>query len=319
MKKKLLVETPAVPLVTSIWPRVLALGLLAALGSSTRAWAQTPGTLGTSVIDGTNYATYNLNMVGGFKQVRLQATASAGPSTALWEFIPSASNYSTNWRPYDPSVTLAGFNQFIDPTQQVASARLNNNFGGKTGLLPATTSGRYYTFNIPNTTSNQANGNSMEVLETTFNPVSINAPTATTPSYGQATTVTATLGSTPDAAENFFLRYSTDSYVSSTVQLMTKSGTTVTSTIPGQTSGTVSYYVFSSNKTAAQLASDFSTVGLQVVYDMATLNLSTGATYSGAAPLNGTYTINQSGSGATNFTSVGAAFSALASNGSTLR
>ncbi|RYY13598.1 MAG: hypothetical protein EOO36_15560, partial [Cytophagaceae bacterium] len=73
--------------------------------------------------------------------------------------------------------------------------------------------------------------------------------------------------------------------------------------------------MFSSNKTAAQLASDLNAVNLQVVYDMATLNLSTAATYAGAGPLNGTYTINQSGTGTTNFTTIGAAFSALITNG----
>ncbi|RZK86830.1 MAG: hypothetical protein EOO62_40190, partial [Hymenobacter sp.] len=240
MKKKLLMKVPSAPLTTGVWPRLLALGLVAALGSSSPAWAQTlPGALGTSVVDGLNYRTYNLNLVGGFKQVRLQTTVAA--TNTLWEFMLSTSDYSTNWRPYTAGQTLAGFNQFIDPTQQAASARVNDNTGGQTGRLPATSSGSYYTFNIPNTRANQSIGNSMQVLETTFNPVTIGTPTATASAFGQTTTVTATLGGTPDANENFYLRYSTNGYASSTVQLMTRSGTTVTSTIPGQTSGTVSY------------------------------------------------------------------------------
>ncbi|MGA9115945.1 MAG: FlgD immunoglobulin-like domain containing protein [Bacteroidota bacterium] len=63
-------------------------------------------------------------------------------------------------------------------------------------------------------------------------------------------TVTATLGGTPPAEQNFFVRYSIDNFASAAVLPMTVAGSTATGKIPPQTGGTsVKYYVFSSTST----------------------------------------------------------------------
>ncbi|UEG49563.1 hypothetical protein LK994_13055 [Ferruginibacter lapsinanis] len=63
----------------------------------------------------------------------------------------------------------------------------------------------------------------------------------------QAVTVTATLSGSFATGQAVYLRYSTNSFSTSTVVAMTGSGTTYTGTIPAQAGGTtVQYYVFTS-------------------------------------------------------------------------
>ena len=243
---------------------------------SITAFAQ-PTVLGTD-LPGGSYATFDLNTVGGFKQYRLQATASQATSIWGWEFATgtaAATNYSTNWRPYSGGLTLSGYNAFIDPTVATASARYNSGFGGATGRLPAVTSGRYYTFNV---TTNAAANNNMSVLETTYNPETITAVTQSPGASG--VTVTITTSAAPSA--NVYVRYSIDNFVTSTLVLATFVGATGTALIPLQTAGTtVKYYVYNSPKTNAQITTDVTSFG-QSAHDMATLNLNnnTGANYS---------------------------------------
>ncbi|GAA4352835.1 hypothetical protein GCM10023185_12880 [Hymenobacter saemangeumensis] len=264
---------PAAGLTRWLTGSCLALGLL---GAVLPAQAQ-PTVLGTD-LPGGSYGTFNLNPVGGFRQYRLQASASSPAGSWQWQFAQGtagAEDYSTNWRPYTSDQTLAGYNQVVDPATQAASARFNSGFGGQPGKLPAVVSGRYYTFNV--TSLGAGSNNSMAVLETVYSPVAIStvSQSPATPGRQSQVRVTATLAAAPHAAEYFYLRYSTDNFATSAAVAMAVSGSTATALIPGQAASTaVRYYVFSSP--IATVA------GLGSGYDMLTLNLNnnSGANYS---------------------------------------
>ena len=271
------------------------------------AYAQ-PTVLGTQLANGT-YVTYDLNTVGGFKQFRMQTSSSAAVSTRNWEFATGtagATVYTTNWRPYTGGNTLSA-NTFI-PTSFANGAKYNTASGGASGLLPAITSGNYYTFNVSN---NAAADNVMQLLETTFDPVTIPTITQAAGTFGSRT-VTITTSATPDAAENIFVRYSTNSYTSSTIVQATGSGMTWTATIPAQ-SVTVNFYVYTSNKSKAQIDADVTIYG-QGVHDMSTLNLNnnSGSNYT-YFPINVTSTSGSSTSAS--YATLAAAITAI--NGGT--
>ena len=66
-------------------------------------------------------------------------------------YVEADGNYTPNWRPYFSGLTLAGYDQTIAPIGGTASATYNSGYGsfwGDDGLMPAVTSGNYYTFNI---------------------------------------------------------------------------------------------------------------------------------------------------------------------------
>jgi len=287
----------------------IVLGTLAGSPSN----AQVPDFIGTEVFNGgPNYGQYGLSAVGGFKQYRAQAANSSG--SAKWEFYTG--NYFFNWRPYGTggNPPLAGFNQFVAPVGGTASALRNDNFGGVTGFLPASTAGRYYTFNV---TQNNNQNQNMAVLETAYNPVAVAAisQSPTAPSFGRAVTVTATTSATPDAAEYLYLRYSMNGFAASTIVPMMGSGTTWTAAIPGQAGGTaVAYYVFTSPNASGATGGGAVT---PATADMLTLTLNNngGANYSytTSRALEGTYTIDPAGGGLPNFTTMNDAFSALLS------
>jgi trimeric autotransporter adhesin len=242
-----------------------------------------PSVLGTQLVNG-GYTTYNLNTVGGFRQVRLQAAADAPASTLNWEFVTGTAatpNYTINWRPYTAGLTLAGYNTFIAPVGGTASALYNTGTGGQSGLLPAVTNTNYYTFNV---TSNAAANNNMAVMETTYNPETITAvsqsPLATYVVNTSPVTVTVTTSAAPNA--NVYVRYTTNGWTSSSLVQLSFTGATGTAVIPAQPAGTtVQYYIYNSPKTAAAITTDVTNFG-QVAHDMATLNLNnnSGSNYS---------------------------------------
>ena len=232
-----------------------------------------PTVLGTQLING-SYTTYDLNTVGGFKQIRLQATSAATSGARNWEFASGtagAVNYGVTWRPYTTGQVMS-VNTFI-PTTFANGARYTVN-SGSSGLLPAIVANSYYTFNVSNLASAD---NTMALLETSYNPTAISSVTRNpaTPSATQAVAVTVTTATAPQAGENVFVRYSTTSnFVSSTLVQASFTGTTGVAYIPGTTAGTtIYYYVFSSNASSATIGTN---------YDMFTLNLNnnSGANYS---------------------------------------
>jgi trimeric autotransporter adhesin len=285
--------------------------LLLLVAPLSRAIAQVPVYLGTNIFHGSGgYQVNGLATVGGFKQFRAQAQV--GGTGRIWEFSTLTSNYTDVWRPYSSGQTLAPLNQLINSTVDAASARYNSNGGGASGLLPTITAGRYYTFNIANSTGNAGTpgnsgyGNTMAVLETTYDPVNISG--VSNPggqAQGQSSTITATTAAAPNAAEYLWLRYSTDNFATSSLVLMTGSGATRTGVIPAQALGaTVKYYVLSSNQNTGLTHANA---------DMLTLRLlnNGNANYSFAVQLCGTYTVDPTGIGDRNYATLGAAFAAL--------
>lgn len=235
-----------------------------------------PTVLGTSLANG-NYKTYDLNSIGVFKQFRLQAESSASVSTRNWEFATGTAantNYTTNWRPYSGGNTLSS-NTFI-PTTYDNGAKYNSGSGGSSGLLPAITNGNYYTFNVSNSATAD---NVMQLLETSYNPVTISS-VAQSVGIAGAENISITTSEAPNTSEYIYVRYSTDSYATSTLVQATGSGTSWTAVIPWQSAAT-SYYVYSSNKTISEINADVTTYG-QIAHDMNTLSLNNngGSNYS---------------------------------------
>lgn len=237
-----------------------------------------PTVLGTQTINGV-YTTYDLSTVGGFRQVRLQATSAAATGTRNWEFCTGtagAPNYTTNWRPYTAGLTLAAYNQFIPAVGGTASALYNTGSGGQSGLMPAITANNYYTFNV---TTNAAANNSMSVLETTYDPELINTVTQAPALNAVVNTAGVTVSIITSAAPNanIFVRYTTNAWATSTIVQATFAGVNGTAVIPALPTGTnVSYYVYSSSRTLADINNDVTTYG-QVAHDMATLRINNNA------------------------------------------
>ena len=238
--------------------------------------AQTPSVLGTSIVDGT-YRSYDLTDLCAFRQASgIQATTSAGSGTRTWEFMEgtaAAPSYTNNWRPYTSGLTLAGYNQFIAPVGGTASALYNSGSGGQSGLLPAVTAGRYYTFNITEVAgpTNQR----MAVLETTYLPVKITS--LTQPAMASCKGYTVDIGfNNPinyGAGENVYIRYTIDNFTNSSIVQGGILGVCGTITIPPLPKGTVvTFYAFTSNMSLSQINSSVATNG-QSAYDMLTLSL----------------------------------------------
>jgi hypothetical protein len=233
--------------------------------------AAQPTVLGTQLANG-GYVTYDLGTIGSFKQYRLQAASSAATGTRNWEFASgtaASTNYNPNWRPFTGGNTLST-NLFI-PTSFANGAKYNTG-GGASGLLPAITAGSYYTFNVG---TNAAADNVMQLLETPYDPVVISGQSNALTAVGSRT-ISITTAGTPATGENIFVRYTTDGYINSTIVQATGTGTTWTASIPWQAAA-VSYYIYTSNKTLAQINSDVTTNG-QSVHDMSTLRLLAGTT-----------------------------------------
>jgi|GEM_PF-2111271 len=211
--------------------------------------AQNPTHLGSNIADGTTYVGTDMIDHGVVRSLRIQAANAIAENDGTWEFYTG--NYSDNWRPYTADQTLSGFNVIIDPATEDASARYNSNFGGQIGKLPAVTAGNWYTFIVGDL---PAQNNNMNVLETTFEPVGINAvsqvPVA--PAAGQAVTVSVEISAAaPSSGERVFVRWSTDVFANSTFTEVTGwSNGTGTATITGQAGGaTVVYYAFTTTQT----------------------------------------------------------------------
>ncbi len=84
----------------------------------------------------------------------------------------------------------------------------NADFKEALPILTQVTNGRYYTFNI---TKWAQRDDSLEVLETTYNPVSIInvSRVPVTPNNNMAVTIKATLSASLSASEYVYVRYST--------------------------------------------------------------------------------------------------------------
>ncbi|RXR20349.1 MopE-related protein, partial [Flavobacterium stagni] len=271
---------------------------------STFALAQRPTVLYTSLSATTpasSNARFTLNtLTSSHKQIRFQSQQTLPSGNATWAFhqgTTATPDYTNCWRPYTANNVLSA-NTFI-PVGFANGARYNSSSGGVDGQLPAITNGNYYTFNV---TNNATSDNLMQLLETNYNPVLISGVAQTSGTYGSRV-VTITTSGIPNAAENIFIRYSTNAYVSSTLIQATGSGTTWTATIPWQAAA-VSFYAYTSNKTITEINADVASYG-QSAHLMSTLNLNNngGSNYSWT-PATGNYIVSST-TGSASANSVG--------------
>ncbi|HMP22426.1 MAG TPA: hypothetical protein PKC39_15815, partial [Ferruginibacter sp.] len=256
-----------------------------------------PGALSTNELLGA--ATYDcraLNDLGAFRQVRVQAGTSSAAVT--WEFPQNCAFPGDVWRPNTGGTAAVPFNTVMNPVAVTNSARYNSGNGGASGNLSTTTNGNYYTFNIQEVAS--GNNAFMQVLETTYNPADENitavsqSPLAAYVVHTTPVTVTATTSAAPNA--NVYVRYTTNGWTTSSLVQLSFTGTTGTAVIPAQAAGTnVQYYIYSSPKTAAAIATDVTNFG-QVAHDMATLNLNNnGGSNYGYSVLSGVVNVASTG------------------------
>ncbi len=228
---------------------------------SKNGYAQ-PTVLGTDAASYPTYVTYNLSPFGKLKQFKLLALNNTSSGQSKWEFCTGTSgstNFAINWRPYLGSLTLFSFDSIIFPhassATPYAAAQYNSGFGGTGGFLPALTSGRYYTFNIGDSTGD----NYMAVWETTFNPTVISVVTQNPTIVcqgGDSVSVNVTSNQSLNSIENAYLRYSLSSnFTVSKLVPINFSGTAGTAKIPTPSAtDTVRFYVFTSKYSLTKLA-----------------------------------------------------------------
>ena len=214
-------------------------------------------------ISGGNNSTYSdlgLTSKGVFKSVRVQATVDQSP--AYWGFYDNSFDYNPKW-----VRTSAGSPITINQYNDNYGIAIYDNTGvnGEVNI----TSGKYYTFNIEDVTNADAD---MAILETDFLPQTIDAviqsPDVNSVFLYQGVTVTITTGGALNAGEVLWLRYTTDSWTTSTfVQATLVSGVdTYEAIIPAQNNSVnVEYYVLTtlSSVTPAHNTIDYLTLELR--------------------------------------------------------
>ncbi|MCE1201127.1 MAG: DUF5018 domain-containing protein, partial [Bacteroidia bacterium] len=177
-----------------------------------------------------------------------------GDHTWLFTSGPSGSPWSNKW---------AGVNVTMNTLQNYT---FNNGADNSISL----TNGKYYTVNWRD---NGYAGTQAIFMETSSLPVNLtNVSVPSNVLAGQQASVNLTVDATPSPEENFYLRYTTNAWNSSSTVSFTMSGLGGTATIPAQSAGAVvEYYVFSSTVT-----------GISSDYDMQTirLNKNGGSNYS---------------------------------------
>ena len=220
----------------------------------------------------------NLTDLGIFRQGRLRSNVS-DHSPQTWAFhIGSTSdnspNYSVNWRPWtnNNSIAVNTFIQVGNPN----GALYNSNSGGGDGKFIDSRSGYYYTFNVTEGVYN----NNMEILETSYNPVTITKVSQNLAGNCIGSTdkviITIETDSPPAFGENVFVRYSTGiNFTTSTIVQAKFTGNIGKAEINAIPSGKVYYYAYSSNRTLTEIETKVREYGLdgQNIHDMATLSL----------------------------------------------
>jgi hypothetical protein len=214
---------------------------------------------------------------------REQANANTASGTKFYQF--NADGYFNVWN-------------LNTPTYNTVSTATWGTGGYNGGIkMGATVSSSYYTFNIRKGTgyANQ----SMAILETSYLPKNINAVSVPTNVYGgQSATVSVTMSGALNGSEYLYVAWSTDAFAtqvnSGCVAVGALDGSFIgNATIPAQTTGTITYYAFSSTS---------STVPSFVNIPLLTLNMRN-ATAQNTSAAYASYTIQPwtTQSGATTF------------------
>ncbi len=239
-----------------------------------------PGAVGTNNVNGAPFNCTSLTDFGAFRQARIQATQTSAVSN--FEFPLNCTYPGDVWRAYAIGTTDLSFNTVIPPVAGTASALYNSTNGGAAGNLATTTNGNYYTFNVEDKVA--PNNLYMSVLETTYNPKSITSVGSCTgaPAANQIVQVFVTISAALSSGENVYIRYSTNSFSTSTLVQVTFTGTIGVVNIPALPMGTtVQFYAYSSNKSMSGINTDVGTYG-QLAHDMNTLSINNngGSNYS---------------------------------------
>jgi hypothetical protein len=174
----------------------------------------------------------------GIYQTTFSTPADVAAGTYQWLFTsgPSGTPYQNKW--CEVNVNLNSIQTYVFNGGPNNSATLN--------------ASSWYTVNFENTGYTNTRG---IFMETSAAPVAISSvsqlPLAGSVNPSDVVTVTANLSAAPSAEEIIYLRYSTNSFATSTIVAMSGAGATVTANIPAQAAATgVSYYIFSSTVVA---------------------------------------------------------------------
>jgi hypothetical protein len=241
--------------------RILLL-LITAFGLAAIATGQPATMLINQDVSG-NYTNTTMTLKGAFFQARFQEATGQATGIRNWQF--NSDGYGNSWGTITSQKTLSSFNTAIVPSAATASGNWVAAGYNAFGRLPATTTGYYYTYNILKGISYTSQN--MAVLETSYNPANISTVTQSpaVPTNCQSAVVTINMSAAPNAAENVYIRYSTNGFTTSGISQATFSGATGTAIIPAQASGAVvSYYAFTSPVAIGSIGTD---------YDVLTLNL----------------------------------------------
>lgn len=216
---------------------------------------------------------------GGMKKLTIGVTRWHGTfiasATATQAFLftsgPSGTPYNNKWANVN-----AALNSYQTYTHQ----------GGTNNTIPVV-SGKRYTLNW-----RDAGYVSTEAvfMETDNAPVTVSGstqlPLAANVTPADPVVVTITTSASLSPQEKVYVRWSTNSYSTSTLQLATMIGNSGTATIPAQVDGTtVQYYVLTSSASSAQITTN---------YDMFTLNSGGGDSYTSTAlpPVNVSFRVD---------------------------
>lgn len=171
--------------------------------------------------------------------IEVSATGDTPPGNFNWLFTsgPIGNGFNNKWSGINP-VNIDNIQTYLNGNPTDNNVTLNDN--------------RWYTVNFENAGYGSNRG---IFMETSSAPVAISSvsqlPAAGSVGATDVVAVTANLSAAPSAEEIIYLRYSTNSFATSTIVAMTGAGATVTANIPAQAAATgVSYYIFSSTVVA---------------------------------------------------------------------
>ena len=220
---------------------------------------------------------------GNHLYYRAQTSATTGTQTVLFNTGPG--NYNPKW--VADNSTAYNVNTFH-------SNGARHKTSGCCDLHFNVTNNAYYTFIIG---KNSGTDNNLSILETSYNPTNFTSVSGDKSAvfHGETVTVTANMAAALNSGEYLYLRYTANSWSSSTIVAMSfVSGSSYSADIPAQNQGTaVEYYVFSSNQSSAPSAAEA---------DYFSLNIQNAAGQN-TAGANFSYTVSSwtTNSGATNW------------------
>ncbi len=233
-------------------------------------------------------APVDMNKQLNFKTLRVQATSSLAAGDGTWQFFGQTINIQNPgiypsrdtaiWRCSKPNQTLP-FNTVAQPVLGQPSAIRHNNRGGFAGRMPMVTAGNYYTFNIRNGFPAPLVGYPMAILETSYEPVTIDTaktfvgtcvkilPTSVQYYSNDTVGIQAQFGTTAlHTGENIYVALSIDGFVSTEIQQMTATAPgRAKYTIPPYTykvNNAVQYYIFTSPRDLSFLRNNVKDIDL---------------------------------------------------------